>query len=95
MNTRTATGIGRSDAEIFADTRRRLDRRTDIPETVWVHVEDGVVTLAGDVRVGAERDSAGNLARRVNGVHRVINNIVVANPEPAGSRIARRAHVTP
>jgi len=43
-----------------------------------VDTKDGVVTLSGDVRTGAEHLSALRLARGTNGVKRVVDKITVA-----------------
>lgn len=43
------TNDQRSDPEIFADVRLALDRSPRVPEGVHVHVENGIVRLAGTV----------------------------------------------
>jgi osmotically-inducible protein OsmY len=49
-----------------------------------VHVDHGTVTLTGSVRWPQERSEAEDVVRRVDGVRRVVNDIIVAhiaNPE--------------
>jgi len=43
-----------------------------------VDVKQGVVTLAGVAESERQKDRAGKLAKKVNGVKQVINNITVA-----------------
>ena len=43
-----------------------------------VDVKQGVVTLAGVAETDRQKDRAGKLAKKVNGVKQVINNITVA-----------------
>jgi len=43
-----------------------------------VEVHQGVVTLSGPAETERQRDRAGKLAKKVNGVKQVINNITVA-----------------
>lgn len=42
-----------------------------------VEVHQGVVTLTGPAETQRQKDRAGKLARKVNGVKQVINNITV------------------
>jgi osmotically-inducible protein OsmY len=69
----------RPDAEIFAEARRMLDARGTVPAGVRVHVDHGVVTLTGTVRLPFEQLEAEDAVRHVRGVHRVVNEIVVAD----------------
>jgi osmotically-inducible protein OsmY len=43
-----------------------------------VDVKQGVVTLTGTAEAQQQKDRAGKLAKKVNGVKQVINNITVA-----------------
>ncbi len=43
-----------------------------------VDVHEGVVTLSGPAESERQKDRAGKLAKKVNGVKQVINNITVA-----------------
>jgi osmotically-inducible protein OsmY len=43
-----------------------------------VDVKQGVVTLSGPAETQQQKDRAGKLAKKVNGVKQVINNITVA-----------------
>ena len=74
----------RSDADLFTDARKALDERPSVPQEVRVHVDHGTVTLTGSVRWPQERSEAEDVVRHVNGVLRVVNDIIVAhiaNPE--------------
>jgi osmotically-inducible protein OsmY len=66
-----------TDADIFAEARSALDRRPTIPATVHVHVDAGVATLTGSVRLASERAEAEDVVRHVRGVQRVLNEITV------------------
>lgn len=76
----TGTTPTRSDAEIFVDARRALDRRPSIPATVRVHIEHGIATLTGTVRLPAERAEAEAAVRDVAGIRRIVNEIAVSVP---------------
>jgi len=74
----------RSDPDIFSAARKALDDHPSVPQEVRVHVDRGTVTLTGSVRWPQERSEAEDVVRRVDGVLRVVNNIIVAhiaNPE--------------
>ena len=45
---------------------------------IKVDVAQGVVTLSGPAESGRQKDRAGKLAKKVNGVKQVINNLIVA-----------------
>ena len=68
----------RPDAEIFVEARHALDERPAIPATVHVHVNDGVVTLTGSVRLLSQQLEAEEAIRHVPGLRRLVNDIVVA-----------------
>jgi len=68
----------RADAEIFAEARHALDERPTIPATVRLHVDRGVVTLTGSVRLTSQQLAAAEVVRRIPGVRRLVNDIVVA-----------------
>jgi osmotically-inducible protein OsmY len=42
-----------------------------------VEVAEGVVTLSGQLFMAKQRDRAANLAKKIKGVKRVVNNIVL------------------
>jgi osmotically-inducible protein OsmY len=77
MTQATAKTIRRTDAELFADARSALDCRPSIPGTVHVHIDGGVATLTGSVRLASERAEAEDVVRHVPGVRRIINEITV------------------
>ena len=74
----TAPTTRRSDADIFAEARQALDLQPGIPATVRVHVDNGVATLTGTVRLASESAASEEIVRRVRGVERVVNEISVA-----------------
>jgi osmotically-inducible protein OsmY len=75
MTTRPAR---RTDAEIFVEARHALDSRPTVPEGVHVHVDQGTVTLTGSVQRPSERADAEQAVRPIEGVQRIVNDIVVA-----------------
>jgi osmotically-inducible protein OsmY len=73
----------RSDPVIFSAARKALDDHPRVPQ-VRVHVDRGTVTLTGSVRWPQERSEAEDVVRRVDGVLRIVNNIIaahIADPE--------------
>ena len=69
----------RLDPDIFAAARKALDDDPRVPQDVRVHVDRGTVTLTGTVRWPREKSQAEGIVRLIDGVHRVVNNITVAN----------------
>lgn len=68
----------RSDDEIYDEVRVRLAGDRDVRGGAFeVEVTDGVVTLKGKVRRERQKQRAERLARRVKGVTKVINELVV------------------
>jgi osmotically-inducible protein OsmY len=74
----------RPDAEIFAAVRLTLDQHPAVPATVRVHVSEGIVTLTGSVRRPSDRIEAEEIARGVDGVRGVVNDIFVVRIPPEG-----------
>ena len=68
----------RPDADIFVEARHALDKRPAIPATVHVHVNHGVATLTGSVRLPSQQLEAEETIRHVPGLRRLVNDIVVA-----------------
>jgi osmotically-inducible protein OsmY len=81
-HTTAQTGL-RSDADVFVEARNALDRCPAVPGTVRVHVDSGVATLMGSVRLPSERADAEEAVRHVDGVRRLVNDITVAQPASA------------
>ena len=67
----------RGDADIFVEARHALDCRPTVPGTVHVHIDNGVATLTGTVRLPAEKADAVEAVRGVPGVTGVLNAIIV------------------
>jgi ribulose kinase len=80
------------DVEIAARARRALDQHTSIPATVGVHVGAGVAWLTGTASCRAERTEAEQVVRRVAGVSRVVNQILVERPPREAVIDERTAH---
>lgn len=77
MGATTERGARRSDAEVFAEARQRLDNCPTVPGTVRVHVADGTVTLTGSVRHPSHRADAEDTVRPVIGTRHLVNTITV------------------
>jgi osmotically-inducible protein OsmY len=74
----------RFDSDIFSAVRRALDDDPGVPQEVRVHVDHGTVTLTGSVQWPHESSEVEAVARAIDGVLRVTNQINVAhvaNPE--------------
>jgi osmotically-inducible protein OsmY len=67
----------RSDPDIFIDARAALDQPPTAPAGVRVHVLRGTVTLTGGVHWPFEKTEAEELVRHIEGVHHIVNNIIV------------------
>jgi osmotically-inducible protein OsmY len=71
------------DTEIRRDVQNELQWDPSLDETaVGVNVKDGVVTLVGAVAHYADRYTAEEVAKRVNGVRAVANDLEVKIPAP-------------
>ena len=71
-----------TDSEIRHDVQRALDRETLLDASaIAVAVDDGVVTLRGEVHGHFEKHDAERVALRVYGVQAVANDLVVKTPE--------------
>jgi osmotically-inducible protein OsmY len=68
----------RPDAEIFVEARHALDEQPVVPATVHLHVNQGVTTLTGSVRLPSQQLEAEGAIRHVPGIRRLVNDIVVA-----------------
>jgi hyperosmotically inducible protein len=77
-----ARGIG--DAEVGVNVQSTLSRELALPG-VRADVRNGVATLNGAVATEADKQRAEQLARRVEGVTRVRNALVVERPSAAAA----------
>src|ERR1700733_4540762 len=69
------------DAKITAEVRSKFYQSSFLePYAIRVQTVDHVVYLEGVVSSGLEIDAAESIARKVPGVSRVLNSIVVSNP---------------
>lgn len=79
------TAATRSDAEIRQEVQRALDAAPDLRDVgIVVSVDDGVVTLTGEVATSAERAAAVAAVRQVAGVLDIANDLDLATPEGRG-----------
>jgi osmotically-inducible protein OsmY len=75
----------RNDTEIAEAVVNALKWNPLVKEPIKVRVEDGVVTLTGDVDWNYQRDSAKHAVENLTGVRRIVNLIKVhARPSVAG-----------
>jgi osmotically-inducible protein OsmY len=73
-----ATPAALDDEAIEAEVRGRFAESADLKAfQISVDVQDGVVTLNGDVDSMTQRDAAVRAAREVSGVRSVVNNLRV------------------
>ena len=81
-NTNQTLSRQADDAAISTAVKAKLagDARFSTLTSVEVNSTNGVVTLAGTARSGAEREQIEALAKAVPGVVRVNNNIQVVSP---------------
>ncbi|WP_342225287.1 BON domain-containing protein [Rickettsia endosymbiont of Urophora cardui] len=72
------TMIKRSDVEIAEEANKALKSNLMIPdERIKIIVEDGYITLSGEVEWQYQRNAAVSAVRNLGGVKSVINNIIV------------------
>jgi osmotically-inducible protein OsmY len=74
----------RTDAELFTEARHALDENPAVPAAVRVHLQGGIVTLTGSVRLPGERLMAEQTVRGIEGVRGVVNEIFVRDVPAAG-----------
>lgn len=84
-------GLHPIDLEIVTRAQRAIRQHPEIPPTVCVHVGAGVAWLTGTAARRAARVQAERVVRRVAGVWRVVNQIVVAEPA-TGEDVERKHH---
>lgn len=67
-----------SDDKIYDEVRLRLASDAQVKGgALTVEVENGVVTISGKVKTEKQKARAERLARRVKGVSKVINKLIV------------------
>lgn len=75
---KSTIGTGANDLWIWTKTRAALATTDDLRDsTVNVDVSNAVVTLRGSVGTAAQKDSAGKVAKGIEGVTSVTNNLKV------------------
>jgi len=81
---RAARREGYSDEQLVAEVQQELKVNGKFSaDAVAVRATDGVVTLTGDVASADERKRAEDVAKNVEGVQRVDNQIAIANERAA------------
>jgi len=79
------TVVTRSDAEIRQEVQQALEAAPGLRDAgIVVSVDDGVVTLTGEVATSEERAAAVEAVRRVAGVLDLANDLDLATPEGRG-----------
>ena len=67
------------DGEIYDAVRRRLANDADVKGgALQIEVKDGVVTIQGSVEYEKQKAKAERLARKVNGVKQVVNQLTIS-----------------
>lgn len=67
---------GRPDDDIARDIRQALKLDSDVPdERISVQVHSGIATLEGNVDSSLQKEAAAADAKKVSGVHSVVNQI--------------------
>jgi osmotically-inducible protein OsmY len=76
----------RRDSELARAVVTLLERSATLPEgTVWVAVQDGHVTLRGQVDSDCQRAAAVRLAHGLTGVRSVVDSITVTDLAGVGA----------
>lgn len=71
----------RTDADVKADVERELKWTPDVDDAgIGVAVEDGSVTISGEVDTYPERVAAKRAVLRVRGVRAIVNDVIVRTP---------------
>jgi osmotically-inducible protein OsmY len=79
----------RSDPEVAAAVQNALEWDVFVPKTVSATVEDGMVTLEGEVPSNYQRQAAERAARFRKGVVGVVNRITI-NPQASAAQVKER-----
>jgi osmotically-inducible protein OsmY len=90
LEVKLAAASERSDEDIAKAARQTLEYSWDIPDTVKLTVDQGWITLHGEVEWNYQREAAEQKVRDITGVKGVLNQIIVkpkTNPEDVKRRI--------
>lgn len=83
-------GTGADDLWIWTKTRSALAYADDLRDsTINVDVENNVVTLSGTVANDAQKNSAAEIARSIERVTNVVNNLQVSQGAASANRNGR------
>jgi osmotically-inducible protein OsmY len=76
------------DARIHTELTARLAADDDTsPFSIDINVNEGVVHLTGAVETATEREEAGRIARGVEGVREVVNDISLGGEQTLGEKV--------
>jgi osmotically-inducible protein OsmY len=90
LEVKLSAGYERSDEKIAAAAKQTLEYSWDVPDTVKVTVENGWITLHGEVEWNFQKETAERKVRDITGVLGVVNQIQVkprTRPEDVKRRI--------
>jgi osmotically-inducible protein OsmY len=90
LEVKLAAASERSDEDLAKAARQTLEYSWDIPDTVKLTVDQGWITLHGEVEWNYQREAAEQKVRDITGVKGVLNQIIVkpkTNPEDVKRRI--------
>ncbi len=89
LEVKLPSGAVRTDEDIGRSVKQALDLAPDVPDSVKAVVNDGWVTLTGDVEWYYQKEAAERRVRDVAGIVGVINDIEV-KPKTRAEDIKRR-----
>lgn len=76
------------DARIHTELTARLAADDDTsPASIDINVNEGVVHLTGAVETSTEREEAARIARSIEGVREVVNDISVGSEQTLGEKV--------
>jgi len=78
------TAMGRADLEIGQTAVQSLEWDIEVPDSVKLRVEQGWITLDGDVRWQYQKSAAERAVRNLKGV-RGVTNLIAIKPAPVSS----------
>jgi len=78
------TAMGRADREIGQTAVQSLEWDIEVPDSVKLRVEQGWITLDGDVRWQYQKSAAERAVRNLKGV-RGVTNLIAIKPAPVSS----------
>jgi osmotically-inducible protein OsmY len=77
----------RADADLRGAVLQALMLNSQVPESIDVKVDDGVVRLTGKANWQYQRDEAGSVASKVKGVAGIVNEVELVAPGPSADDV--------